>query len=342
MKSNKSIIDDYCALTLALTPILGIYLVASGISLALALQVIAIVLSVPKLKKNIHAATPEMVFFMAVLIISFLGYLINIGTNWYNKTLFWHNLFSVCVSFVFIICVLPGLNCRKLLQYTFLIGVIVSLLTIYQRFQLFRTGSFSHFYIFPNLVQTVELELDYLRRPTSLFSEPSHISIYLLPLFYLAVYFKKYYYSALFVLGILFSGSTLGLVGLGLVVILFIFSGQRNNKSKFLLISVFGILLFLVYRVAPSVFIDSIDKIESTDSSTSIRLLGSISMLQNMSGFELFAGIGLNQMESFTHGNFSNYSNSILYSIISYGYLGLVALLLYFYKRFKVFFFLNQ
>lgn len=335
MNNKPTFASKYIAFVIAVTPIVGIYLLTKGLNFAVALQIPAILLSLNNWRASVLEAKNERFLFVGVLIIGLMSMFLNASQSWYSTTLFTHNLFALSVSFLFLIIAVPQANISTFIKTTMVLGLVASAVAIYQRMQLIITGSFTHINLFPGLTQTVELELDYLRRPTSIFSEPAHISIYLLPVFYYLLNRTQYIPSAIIALGILASGSSTGFLILPILLFTHLLASSLSTKGKIRYV-IFGVVaLVAAYVYMPDLFTENMAKLQETNSSSSGRLLKGLIVLDRMTFFESIFGLGINQMEAFMGAEFTNYANSILYSIISYGYVGLVVLILFVISTYK-------
>lgn len=334
MNNKPTFASKYIAFVIAVTPVVGIYLLTKGLNFAVALQIPAILLGINNWRTSVYEAKNERFLFIGVLIISFISLLLNAGQSWYSTTLFTHNLFALGVSFLFLIIAVPQANISTFIKTTMLLGLIASAVALYQRLQLMLSGSFTHINLFPGLTQTVELELDYLRRPTSIFSEPSHTSIYLLPIFYYLLSRKRYVVSAFVAVAILATGSSTGFVLIPILIFINLIASEASTKSKvwFAVLSVAAFVAITVY--APYLISDNIEKVQELDG-TEGRLFRGLVVINQMSGLDSIFGLGLNQMEAFMGQGFTNYANSLLYMIISYGFVGFIVLIAYLIKAYK-------
>ena len=175
-------------------------------------------------------------------------------------------------------------------------------------------------------------------RPVGFFREPAHVCLYLLPSFYLTLISKRYVLSLLFAIGILMTESTTGFVMVAVAFAYWYFLGKKGNKI--IVLAVAAGFVYLLFKNASDIVFSSTDRLSTLDPTSTLRLLGAIEVLNHFDLINYVFGIGLNQLTNFGElvvrdPELVNYSNSVLYSIISYGVIGLSLLLMFMVHLFR-------
>lgn len=137
-------------------------------------------------------------------------------------------------------------------------------------------------------------------RPSGVFTEPQLYASFILPLFLLTVLKKNFIMSFIFMLGILLSGSTYGvMVIFSLVVWLLITSGRLTSFKVWVLIFICVFILAIIFYTTGA-FDKTLEKLARTDITQGIRVAKAPLLFLEMSYSEKIFG-----MES-TVGNFIN------------------------------------
>ena len=112
---------------------------------------------------------------------------------------------------------------------------------------------------------------------------------------------------------------------------LFVTKGRKRSFLKYFSFGILAILVIVFFF--KDIFVGNLDKLENVDSRENIRLLGGLMYIRNMDISEHLVGIGLNQLEGFCRVRgltfLGNYSNALIYSYLSYGIIGFLALVVY-------------
>ena len=328
MASSKSIICSINAIFMALFPILDIYPFQSlPIGIGSILLLMSGFLSMFLTKPNI-ITKDAVLWIISLIVISLFTYMVQGSETWFSSSLYWHNL--IVTAYILFIIITSG--CRIDIQVFFktcvIVGAVASIICVYQRYTLLITGAFNMFYI-PglNLGEEVGEQVLTLKRPAAFFTEPAHLCIYIVPMFYYLLINNKIILTIVFAAGILASGSTTGFLLLGLLLFLFILS-KGSKKRKVLYSILFVVTALVVIRYAPSVMQENVDKFNETDVSESIRLFGGVLIWRFFSMTDVIFGIGLNQLENFAMSHsllLKNYSGALIYIFTCYGLLGIGA-----------------
>ncbi len=338
------------ALYLATIPFLSIYALPNGLQLNWVLVVLLFVLNISVvLKKQVlKIRKNEIAWFVGIMVIGFLGAVYNnVSNSFFDITLFFHNLFAIVLFFIALIVFIGNSNVYLLKKYLYIFGGIAASICIYQRVLFLITGSFPVDVFIPGLIVNRDLETFAVNRVSSFFTEPAHLAIYLLPIYYMSLYEKKYIITLLCGIGIISSGSSTGFI---LFFVLTIIYMQKSNAAKkykfiFMLGGILAIALINIYF--PDVLLDNIEKINNADSN-SMRLLGPLEYIQYMDIGQIMIGVGYNQLSDFLRYNGvfvlndfgeemnGNYANAFIYSFLSYGIVGFFTCLIYFYRTIKI------
>lgn len=337
MKSYNYILPT---LVLALCPVLDIYLVQG-----LPIYWFAVALSLPFCLGALNIRTlgkrkTEIQWFFLILVLSFIGFLINTNESWFSDTLFFHNLVSISVSFLALIILTLKVDYKLFLRAIITIGLIASVICIYQRISLIITGDFYRNFYLPGLEVSQYEFVEIMSRPMAIFREPAHLCIYLLPILYLMLSKRNYLFGSIVGLGVLSSGSTTGFIML-FVILLWHFIDTKAGFLYIMALVVITVLFaFGIITFYPEIILENIDKLNETESDN-IRLFGGVEYIEKMDGIQKIVGIGLNQCDNFLKvkgmlvGYNGNYANSLLFSIISYGYIGFLFFVIYLCKLWK-------
>lgn len=338
------------ALYLATIPITDIYLIPGGFPLSLCLFSILFVANFlsNRLDYIITRRKSEVFWFLSITIIGFMGMvgaLFN-AQMYFDTTLFIHNYFSIFIFFLSLIYFTNKSNIYVFIKTLVVIGVIAASICIFQRTQLVLTGSFYKDFFIPGLEIDRSIDTFAIDRPSSIFTEPAHLSIYLLPVSYILLCKRSYMIFAITAIGILFSGSTTGFLLLLVLVLIFMMT-SNVRKSFIVLLAVLGcVLLFLIMIYYPDVLIGNVEKLNST-STGSVRLLGPLQYLSLFDITQWMFGIGLNQLADYLriHNIIivdewgivknANYANAVIYMLISYGICGVICSINYFMRSIK-------
>lgn len=335
---SSSTIYSINAVLIALYPVLDIYYwgglpIGIGSILLLLSGLLSIFITKPSISNK------EVVVWMSIMIIvSFLTYLMQSNESWFSSSFHWHNL--IVIAYILFIIISSGsrINIQQFLKFGVIIGIIASLICIYQRFRLITTGSFESFYL-PGLSmgEDMETKVTTLTRPAAFFTEPAHLSLYVIPMFYYALLSNRPIAAIILAIGALASGSTTGFLLLGLLLLVFLF--RKGSKKRKAIYTIFFIVAgLIIIRYAPSILQENVEKFNETDTSENIRLLGGALIWRFFSMTDVIFGIGLNQLENFAMSYsllLKNYSGALIYTFTCYGLLGLGATIWFIISLFK-------
>lgn len=343
-------VEKINTLYLATIPFLAIYALPNGLQLNWVLVGFLFVLNISAVlkKQRLKKRKNEIYWFISIMVIGFFGAVYNnVSNSFFDITLFFHNLFAIVLFFTALIVFIGNSNVYLLKKYLYIFGVIAASICIYQRVTLLVTGTFTVDVFIPGLIVNRDLETFAVNRVSSFFTEPAHLAIYLLPIYYISLYEGKNIITLLCAIGILFSGSSTGLILLFILTAIYMQKSNIAKKYRFLFMSSGIVAIILINVYFPNVLMDNIEKINNADSN-SMRLLGPLEYIQYMDIGQIMFGVGFNQLSEFLKSNgifvlndfgeemSGNYANAIIYSFLSYGIVGFVACIIYFYRVIKI------
>lgn len=335
MVKKKSIISILVTYLFVFLPALRPYAVTSGLSLDLICIILCLLLGSINILNKKTICKKTLYYYFSMLISTTICYILYRGSSWYTSSLYINNILSHSICFFCIIFLSKKIDPRLFVKILYRFAVLVSIIVLYQRICLTLFGEFNQNFYLPWFELNRDIDVLTKTRPSACFMEPAHISIFLLPIFYLALHQRKLLLVGLFILTILATGSTTGFVMLLPVLLLALW--EMNIKRGFVILSViFCIILFIgIFLFVPTIFESNITKLSETDANENIRLLGPILYFDTFNVLNHLFGIGINQMEEYGLANSLplnvcvNYANAILFSYISFGLIGCFLLLLY-------------
>lgn len=262
-------------------------------------------------------------------------------------------LFSILMMLIETFMLLPIMaSCSRqaALRSYMLIGYICCFVAIYQCYSdIVGLPHYSGRFEFLELDSSVSgwMEDSFGYRFNSLFSEPSYFAIYLLPLVAYSLISHCYINATIFSFCLILSSSSTGIIGLVLVLIYEICYKNlylnKDYKSLLLIIGIalVGIYFFLQNAELVGMFLRSSNKITEISSGNSDdRLFGGIDLFYELSLKESMLGVGLSQMGNYFfmngHRNIANYANTIVYTLLNSGIIGLIFLLVFYYRTYKL------
>ena len=313
---------------LAVSPGLTPYLFLPGTNLATFALLLGILIMILFNKAKVITNSLELKFFVTVIILSFITFLSNVGSTWFNTSTFINNFWPIFICFGTLIFVSPYVHIKSFKRTLYMMATLASIIVIMQRMSIIATGSFNHDVYLPFF--TLAEDVAYVSRPHAFFKEPSLLAQYVIPIFYLSLLDNKYYYSILFALAIMSSGSTTGFLLLPILFIVWFFKNSKNTIQK-VVILLLVVIVFYLFRDYIMALLDSnMDKANEADNEN-LRLLGALAFFDKFKINEQFLGIGINQLSNYfgINSDISNYSNGLLFMLISYGYIGFISLVVY-------------
>lgn len=338
-RSNFVISIKY--LIIALYPILSIYIFLPGLTYGNLILIIYLIFKLA-ISKTIKPDIPFLIIMILFIISNLLQLIINRDVSF---ILVIHNTYSMLLFLLLAISLMMDSenDTVKLYKYLKIISIICSLAIIYQFFSwtLFKV----QIYLYIPGVKRIAYALieSFKYRPSSFFTEPSHFAIYVLPVFALSLIKRDYYYSAFSLIAIVLSTSSLGII-IAVILLLWHFriillKTINSNKFIFTLIALITAGIIIIF-VESDIILFALNKLFTIfDKDSSPRLFGSLHYISFFGLREYIFGIGLNQFSHLVSLKLGidvpNFSNSLVFSFISFGIIGLIFWILYIYMVIK-------
>ena len=336
-------IENLFSVIVAITPALAVYSFLPGLSLAFFLVWLCFIpLFFVCSDKNFNY--DEVVFLFCICFISIISFLYHtvVGVEWFDSVLFYHNMFGIMVCLIPLCFVTKYINTKVFVNAMFFWGIVASVILIWQWLSLFFWGSFQNDVFIPGLKVNRDLETFSLFRPSAFFTEPAHFSIYMLPVFQIALSQKRIVLTCLFAISILFSGSSTGFVLMFVLLVYRLYwEGRKKWYMLFFGMAALPLIVFVANVVIPEVFLNNFDKLYAvTEGKSDNRLLGPLAYFPLLQSYEYVFGITLNQLANLMsmNGSFGyavNYANAAIYMFISFGAFGFVTLVAYIVMKFR-------
>lgn len=161
-------------------------------------------------------------------------------------------------------------------------------------------------------------------RPTSFFYEPAHYVIYIAPIYAISLIKKDYRLSSFYLVGMLLSTSSTGLI-IGLFVPIYIFmTGTQKSPLRITSLIVLGLLVLTMLN--DNIYDMLLTKISLEGLMNDIRVFGSLEYFRYLNEQEWLFGIGLNRLAEFLmnhdYSNAKNYANAYFFAFLSFGMVG--------------------
>lgn len=321
---------------LALVPLFGIYLILPGLTLDVLVLFILLLVEI-LFKRDIVINYKILLLFLVLFFCNVISYLFSSTST---QSFFINNSIQL-TSFAVLLCYYMQQPVNsvfiKTLHY---VGVFASLFVCLQFVAFWGFGQ--SITLFLPLNTSVE-DLDLLvsigyGRPNSIFLEPAHYSIFILPLFFYSLINKKHLLSSIYFLGLLLSTSTTGFA-ISIIILLYHFVFQKRNIILLLIVGVLVVPLLFFEDFFSLIFESNLDKLGADSIGENDRLLGTFPLILKMDSFSWIFGLGYNQMSDFfrNQGVFvDNYSNSYLMSFFSFGFIGILTLISYLVSLVKI------
>lgn len=233
-------------------------------------------------------------------------------------------------------------NFQSVYSLLSLVAIITTAFVFYQ---------FINFYVFDNIVYgTINfLKLNYenytgnfsitFGRPNGFFMEPAHYSLYVLPIIYLSLVYRKFFRALLIYVGVVLSTSTTGIL-IGFLIFFAYFIKRKNTRSIIYLLSTTS-LFFLALVFFNDYFNENLfSKLSLDYLSNSVRVFKPYTYIKLLDMENFITGIGLNQLGNYIYVNngliIDNYSNSYLFIFFSFGLIGLTTWIIFNINLYKI------
>lgn len=322
-------IFKYCSL--ALFPILGIYKGIWIFNLGTTLLIIVMAFEILAAKCRFEI---NFELFMVIIILMVL----DLTTGFLHmSTISLRGYFSNCKGMLVtaVICAYfikdTIVNSDIFYNYLRVVAIISSVFLVIQFF-LFLKGVIVYGYYFPLLNEdTLETYKGFKAfsiirgRPGSFFAEPAYYAIYVLPVYALSLFKKRYITSAILIAGLILSTSTTG------IVIMIFISGYYIYKEKkipaivkwaIVIIAIIFVVIFYNHIINSNL----IAKLSFESLLSNIRVFNALNYFKYFEIKEVLFGVGLNRIAEFINAHTStpitNYTNGILLSFLSFGLIG--------------------
>lgn len=329
---------------MAISPAFAMYLFLPGAELAkfIALLFSIIIVFIYEVKWRSKETTSFFACIVVVTIISTIYHTMTLS-YWFNTSHVINNLLSSAFTFIPIIFLSDYIKPKIFIKVGVYFGIIVSLVVIWQRVLGALTGSFPTEFFLPGFEINRDIETFSVDRPSAFFTEPAHLCIFMLPVLFTTLLYRKYLLSAFFAFAILCSGSTTGFLMIVVLLAVHMLETNYSHKIRNIIALILGatILYYLILAIFPQIIVENFDKLGGVqDGNSDIRLLGPLEYFKSFDGFEKFFGITLNLLEDFLVARLSlydmkNFSNGALFMLLSYGYIGFICLIVFVMRLWK-------
>lgn len=240
------------------------------------------------IKSNFILINKPFVLFLAY--ITFIQLMNMLFRNHITTTDF-NNLLNPIVLTICLFVVVKNINYNFFFKSYLLVGIIAMIILFYQWFGLF----FLQIIPSPIKILPVSLDATYYSwvgeyyRPSSLFTEPQAYASFMIPLLYMTIKNNRIFISFLIILSILFSGSSSGILMLGLIF-LYLLVFNHNKKVRYFIFLLVN--LFIIFILTQEIFNSQLDKIYSIDLTDDVRLVKGFQIYSTFDISNSIFGIG--------------------------------------------------
>ncbi len=315
--------------TLALLPILNIYKGISFVDLGFAVLLLLMILEIILNRGRFEINADMLVIFSIMIVLNIITGFIHMRS--FDVELTMKNALMMILFMVVSIYYVRDNVVNKDRFYKFLcvIGVVCSLFTIIQ-YVLYLRGTVLYGIItwLPSDYSVTDPagggSISY-GRPPSFFTEPAHFAIYILPVYTLSLFKRKFGLSLLFLMALILSTSSTGMMGAIIVTGVFIIKSPKIPLIIKWIFVLIGILLFIQFL--PDINESGVfEKVQFVNLKSNIRVFGSLEYFKHYDAQELLFGVGLNRLSEYlmltASRNVTNYANALIFSFLSFGILG--------------------
>lgn len=341
MVSESTLASKIRCIVLALLPALGMYHFLPGISLGFFVLLAFVPLDFIFLRGKWTVNFSLITMISSFVIINLLSFHFNYKHTNYES--FLNNLmYLVFFMFVATYYTSRDIDADFFEKTLFFLGIFFSALVLIQTFYFLTKGeSISFLLPFETDLENNIDSIQFNGRPNSMFQEPAHFAIFMVPLLYNALNKRKIFLAVLFTVSIFLCTSTYGLLSTMIVYLVFALRNENGKLYFALILIACCILFFSFYDFFLLVLNTNVNKTqESIDFTGNIRFMGGIESFDYMNFPQRLLGIGYNQTKVFMEWNYlqgaSNYSNSFLFSFYAGGIICFISLLFFLKKIYKV------
>ncbi|MEZ8397107.1 hypothetical protein AB6C85_03450 [Vibrio splendidus] len=171
------------------------------------------------------------------------------------------------------------------------LGCVITLIVILQGIYILLTGNpVKPIQIFPVALDNSRL-WEEAYRPSGVFTEPQLYCSFILPIFLHNLIQGEYKYCVLYLLGVLVSASTYGLVILAVLILWYLIVTKSILKGKVILYLALSIISLFILGIYSGIFESAIEKLIETDFLADIRVGKGLLLFLQMNWYEMLFGI---------------------------------------------------
>ncbi len=162
-------------------------------------------------------------------------------------------------------------------------------------------------------------------RPNSIFLEPAHYSTYVLPVFALSLFRKKFIPALVMIAGIIVSTSTTGIAAA--IIIAVVYTVRHNNIPTILKWTIFiaGVTV-LAMNISAFTDVSVFEKLRFSSMKDNIRVFGAFQYFKHYGPIDVLFGAGHNRLAEFVRAISStkvdNGANALIFSFLGFGIVG--------------------
>ena len=227
---------------------------------------------------------------------------------------YWMHLMQIIVSGYCVTIIAKHLDKDALYKSWKLLGLIVCVVVAYQFFRIFFLHqSVQAIRLLPvsnDALLRNENWTSFQLRPVAFFTEPSMVVSFLAPILLLAQQKKELFVSIIVSIAILLSGSTSGVVGLGIIWGFSIFSYNLSKKNKIfiVLLSIAAVIAFITLPYFSASFEKVNYELSGESSNMNVRMLRGWWIYGVLDIRSQLFGISDYNISSFVYGNASEFT----------------------------------
>jgi hypothetical protein len=330
MSREHRVFDFFKYGALAVSPILNIYTGIANINIGfivlMALMVFEILMSKGRFEINVEL----FIIFSIMIVLNIVAGFIHMRELSIELTM--NNTYTIIIMAVMSTYYVRRdvLDRERFFKYLFVVGLVCSAFVFIQYVLYHLAGRVVYGFIpglsvDPSIIEnTADASVSY-GRPTSLFSEPAHFAIFILPVYAIALDKRKFFLCAVFLLALILSTSSTGMMGAIIVTAIFI---AREPKIPLILkwvLMLVGVVFFIQFL--PTISESGIfEKVKFVNLKSNTRIFGTLEYFKYFGTKELLFGVGLNQLSAYilrvASRDVNNYASALFFVFFSFGVLG--------------------
>lgn len=225
------------------------------------------------------------------------------------------------IEFIFIVFILSGNKCNKKLFWSIInkISKITIFIVIFQSLLYYGLGIKLHDIPFIGEWIFKAFEMNQKYRPCAFFSEPSHLSEFVLLSCYYYIFIENNFKTIIFYcIGIFFSTSGIGIIGIAILMSIYLIIGEKfnnkdySNKRKFFILLSKITIILAVCLLIGDIYTGMLTSENwllnrlASGGTFDVRVLRSFDIFGNLNIREQIFGIGLQNQ-----ANYLNYYNIV-------------------------------